>query len=600
MAAGTYRENITSSKILSFLGGYPANGGNTQDFTRNKVIIDGGYAGVAMYLKADTTIDGLTITHGTTDSRGGGIYVDGCSVTIRNSIITSNDAGGIYLGGSGNSRLVNCEVTDNKEDGIRSYSSHLCAVIGSKFIGNSGRGIEANYYPVFTITDTLFEGNLDGGLHVEHRDTTVTNCIFRGNINTYNLSGYGGGAECEGAKFIDCVFENNYNERGGGFYGYGTLENCIFIGNTAEKGGGLYIIDGGSTIKNCTISGNKASQEGGGIFDHSDELEITNCNIANNSASNGSGIYRIYYDYYNAYYVEIIKACSIHNNSADVYGGGIFVDGAAELINSTLTGNSASTGGGIYAGGKLTVKNCTLVNNGSSEFYNTYYRPVSLINTILYNSTTPYIYNENSDTEAMTLTNCAYSERSLYGSGNNDEISTVKISDWSASHPAEIVSVDNVAQTVFKLKSSDISLIHGGTNEEAPETDQLGISRDVNNPSIGAVEYFSGSSNNNNGGNNDNPGGNTNPENPDSGDNGNTTPNNPDNGGNNGTTPENPDNGNNNPDDNNTPEEPNDGGNSPDNPNEGTLSTGSGGGGGCNSFSFIYGLLVLAIILKRK
>ena len=159
----------------------------------------------------------------------------------------------------------------------------------------------------------------------------------------------------------------------------------------------------------------------------------------------------------------------------------------------------------------------------------------------------------------------------------------MNISDWTTNHEARIVRVGNVAHTVFRLKSSDIALINGGTSVDVvvPETDQLGILRDVDNPSIGAVEYYLNLENDGEEVTEDNSGGNNNPDNTD-------------NGSNNGTTPENPDNGNNN------PEEPNDDGNSPDNSNEGTLSTGNGGGGGCNSFSFIYGLLVLAITLRRK
>ncbi len=524
-----------------------------------------------MYLKADTTIDGLTITHGTNSRSdlGGGIYADGCSVIIRDSIITSNDAAGIYLSRSENSRLVYCEVSYNSDDGLKSNSSYLCNVIESKFIGNGGRGIFEGGGP-FTITDSLFEGNLQGGLDVNNRSSTITNCIFRNNTNT---QGAGGGASSGNAytKFINCRFENNSTDRGGGFDGFGTLENCIFTGNRAKQGGGLHV-GSNSTIKNCTLTENSATQDGGAIFSFGDNIQITNCNITKNTAQNGGGIYTDPLYYYST--GTIITACTVQNNSAEVYGGGVCVVSSTELINSTLTGNSASTGGGVYTGSKLTVKNCTLVNNGSSEFYSAYYRPVSLINTVLYNSTTPYIYNENPETDAMKLMNCAYSERSIYGSGNTENSNTVNISNWSASHPSEVVSVDNVAQTVFKLKASDTDLIHGGTNnylsyydnhtEMTPDIDQLGNSRDVNNPSIGAVEYSSGSSNNN-------------PEEPS---NGNTPPENPDNGG---TTPENPD-----------------GGNSTDNPNEGTLSTGSSGGGGCNSFNFIYGLLVIAITLRRK
>lgn len=64
VAAGTYTENITSSKRLSFYGSYPAKGGNVLDFKNNITIIEGRYSGFVVTLNADTVISGLTIAHG--------------------------------------------------------------------------------------------------------------------------------------------------------------------------------------------------------------------------------------------------------------------------------------------------------------------------------------------------------------------------------------------------------------------------------------------------------------------------------------------------------------------------------------------------------
>ena len=175
----------------------------------------------------------------------------------------------------------------------------------------------------------------------------------------------------------------------------------------------------------------------------------------------------------------------------------------------------------------------------------------------------------------MKIQNCVFTLRSVYGSGLTEDRDTVNISDWTTNHEARIVRVGNVAHTVFRLKSSDVALINGGTSVDVvvPETDQLGLSRDVDNPSIGAVEYYLNLENDGEEVTEDNSGGNNNPDNPD-------------NSSNNSTTPEEPDN------------------RSTDNPanNDSITQTSEVGssGGGCNSFSLIYGLLVLAITLRRK
>ncbi|MBQ7155033.1 MAG: hypothetical protein IJR85_05720 [Synergistaceae bacterium] len=115
------------------------------------------------------------------------------------------------------------------------------------------------------------------------------------------------------------------------------------------------------------------------------------------------------------------------------------------------------------------------------------------------------------------------------------------------------------------LNASDTALINGGTSKNVPEKDQLGKSRNTQKPSIGAVEYSSGSG--------DNPA-------PDSG---NTTPGAPSNEDNSNTTPE-------------TPSDDNNGNTTPGTPDSGNT---VGGGGGCNSFCSLLNLAIL-FTLKRR
>ena len=547
VAAGTYTENIQSSKKqLTFKGGYPANGGDTQNFTSNVTILDGGHSGVVLMTHGDNTvIQGFTVTHG---SRG--IVISGQGVQVSDCIITSNDRTSSYDGmgvhNYGKASFTNCAVTDNGGHGLYNNIDGQVTISGCTFKDNAGVGARLEGYTSATITNSILDGNSLGGLVGDtSAECNATDCTFRNNSNSGGVS-----MEWQGV-FTNCLFENNYA--------------ATYSNGVVGSGGG---ISGSGTLENCTFTGNHASGSGGGIHLHG---TVTGCNITSNTAANGGGVYG---DYSEWGIVSTVENSTIANNTASEDGGGV---SRSEIVNCTVTGNRAARCGGMY--GYISATNCTIINNtadlASEHYMDDHSAPytVGFTNTIIYNSSVPYIYNENtSPSTSLRLTNCATAERSIYGAGNTEQVSTVNIADWSASHPAEAVSADNVAHTVFRLKAGDTALIHGGTSEGAPETDQLGNSRDTAHPSIGAVEYSSGSGNSN-----------TIPETPSNEDNSGTSPETPSNDGNGGTSPE-------------TPSNEDNGSTTPDTPTE---STGGSGGGGCNAFC---GLITFAILftLKRK
>jgi hypothetical protein len=136
-----------------------------------------------------------------------------------------------------------------------------------------------------------------------------------------------------------------------------TIQNTTISENTMPgggEGGGVYNT-GSLTAINSTIRGNTGST-GGGIFG---VAQIINCTISGNSATfEGGGIYG------NGY----ISNCTISGNMTTVghsRGGGI--SGAGIITNSTFSDNKSINGSGICALGAVQLGD-TILNSGASIF----------------------------------------------------------------------------------------------------------------------------------------------------------------------------------------------------------------------------------------
>ena len=144
-------------------------------------------------------------------------------------------------------------------------------------------------------------------------------------------------------------------------------ESCVVEGFTirngrSQRGGGgitvaVFEERTHATIRDCTISGNRADYDGGGIA-YCDGM-IWNNAIANNEASIGGGI---------AYCDGLIENNIIdHNNSSSVGGGLGYCMGTVQ--NNQITDNSAYHGAGLWACGgvvrdNVITGNATVSNTG--------------------------------------------------------------------------------------------------------------------------------------------------------------------------------------------------------------------------------------------
>ena len=124
----------------------------------------------------------------------------------------------------------------------------------------------------------------------------------------------------------------------------GAIKNNTTVANF---GGGIYNV-GATVINGGEISGNTASIWGGGILTERGSITLNGGEIKNNFAEQGAGLTV-------TGGTATLDGATISENQADVYGGGVYLQGYAnggtqfEMKSGSITGNmSAMTGAGIF------------------------------------------------------------------------------------------------------------------------------------------------------------------------------------------------------------------------------------------------------------
>ncbi|MBR1672594.1 MAG: putative Ig domain-containing protein [Fretibacterium sp.] len=337
--------------------------------------------------------------------------------------------------------VEDCQFLNNilsRDDGNGSFGGGM-----ANFAGRSGK-------LKVTVKDSLFKGNkiVNNGMY---NPDIYWGCAGGGLGSCTNNSGQDASFLTKtlvSTDIIGCRFEENEANYGGGLYNNGsvgtatmTVTDCTFVGNIAKS----------SAFYSAT-STPQGFPRGGGIFNRGESSPTVQGGIADLTVTN----------------------CTFTANEAD-YGGAM--------------GNRQNVGGTATS----TAVNCSFIGNvvGTSdtgaEVYNAS-GTMNLINNLLWNSGSTYIYNDAAAT--LTLTNSAYTSDATTLTGTD---CVTLASDWGASHKAEDVTSGDITHTVFKLTAADTDLIGKGTATASdvtlPATDQLGVKR-KNPPDIGATEFL--------------------------------------------------------------------------------------------------------------
>ncbi len=196
-----------------------------------------------------------------------------------------------------------------------------------------------------------------------------------GDLTLDNVTVSGGSEKFGGAIFnygtltlTDATVTNGRAHLGGGIFNgsaaEATVDNSVVSGNFADYGGGLYNYNAAVTVNYSTIKSNRAFIDGGGVYDRAGSLDIEYSTVTKNfSGRDGAGLHHRDSGVLVAY-----STLSSNDTGFFGYGGGIFDrSGTTDIINSTISGNTALTGGGIYNRSTMTISNSTISKNSARD-----------------------------------------------------------------------------------------------------------------------------------------------------------------------------------------------------------------------------------------
>lgn len=281
----------------------------------------------------------------------------------------------------------------------------------------------------FDITDTLtIQGagagktvvdgqQLDRVFDVAGSAPSSTKVVFQGlTIRNGNVAGDGGGIRVGNADLVvrDCAVTGNRASLTGGGISDGAepgtgdvrvVRTRVARNVAGTNGGGIFAVSSPLTVNESRVRRNLASAGGGGIY--ASTATLTSSTVSGNTANQGGGV--------NAGTVTL-SGCTVSGNAASTSGGGISTGGTVTLINSTVSGNTAGTGGGGISAFVANVTKSTVSGNTAGGGGGVSATAVTLTNsTVSGNNAAGNGGGINA--ESAVLTNCTVVENSAHTGG---------------------------------------------------------------------------------------------------------------------------------------------------------------------------------------
>lgn len=287
----------------------------------------------------------------------GEISVSLVGLTLTGGVANSSATGGTYkgvgvnVGAFCNLTATNCAVVGNSSSaalgaGIYVQGGRL-TLVDSTVSGNSAGG----------------ETSAGGAIYVDGGDLTLTRTTVANNSAATGGGVYlkGGSAVLDGALLSDNVATNG---SGGGFYNFAAyldVENASFLNNVATNaGGGLYNVgvEGRETLFVDATFADNSAQNGAALFASGGALSLTDARFERNEALDSGGA--IYVDS-NAELRLVDAAFSA--NRADGDGGAVCNVGVLTVDGARFDGDGAEgDGGAVFSTGYFEIRDAAFAN----------------------------------------------------------------------------------------------------------------------------------------------------------------------------------------------------------------------------------------------
>jgi CSLREA domain-containing protein len=282
-----------------------------------------------------------------------------------------------------------------------------------------------------TIPGTGDDGNLTG-------DFDITDDV--------TIRGAGAGLTVIDGQQLDRVFDVIGNAPSSIKVVYQGL--AVRDGSTGGDGGGIQVANADLVLRDCAVTGNRASGAGGGIraIIGSPNVALVRTTVARNLASFGGGI--------NAATAALTDS-TVRRNLSDA-GGGIHAN-TITLTGSTVSGNSAgNSGGGIHAT-TITLTGSTVSGNSAGNSGGGINATTANVtdSTVSGNSTG----NSGGGINATTanVTNSTVSGNSAVGSGGGINATTANVTRSTVSGNSAVDFGGGINATTANVTRSTVS-----------------------------------------------------------------------------------------------------------------------------------------------
>ncbi len=371
----------------------------------NGIIIDGGNTfteGVSdnvghqiFYVKADTTIDGVTFQNAYLAKQGGAIQVNSGVLTVTDSVFqynTANEGGAIFISHPGNNQLhisgtefiQNTAVTGNGGAIYANFSAQKISMDDVTFSGNTAKSSGGAIYMKsgdIKFSDMTFSGNkaASGGAFWFGNNGNGTLLMTGENTFTDNSATGNGGAIyfCKGKIGGNPETPNVMTISG----------TNTFSGNSAAIGGAIYVDGGTSQLNTLVVEGNAlfeyntAVNKGGAVYIGGGTTLFTGTTFADNGKEIAGSTETVVTGDGGAVYIDdglenTFTNVTFDSNAVKANGGAVCVGkgGISNFNDVTFTENRAVNAGTVHGG-------AVYIGNGTNTFTNAVFRENSVENT---------------------------------------------------------------------------------------------------------------------------------------------------------------------------------------------------------------------------